>query len=143
MERGERIKTVARAVLATFMIGIGTLHFVAPANFVKIVPAWLPAATALVLVSGFFEVLGGIGLLVPRVRRAAGWGLVALYVAVFPANVNMAIYDIQPEGLTIPPALLWARLPFQVGFIAWALWTSGALRRPAVTEVARSDAAPR
>ena len=116
------------------MMGIGAMHFVAPANFVKIVPAWLPAPTALVLVSGFFEILGGVGLLVPRVRRAAGWGLVALYVAVFPANINMAVYDIQPDGLTIPQALLWARLPFQLGFIAWALWVS--------RSAARATAAP-
>jgi uncharacterized membrane protein len=133
-------RAVARAVLAAFMVGIGAFHFLAPANFVKIVPAWLPSPTALVLVSGFFEIAGGVGLLVPRVRRAAAWGLVALYVAVFPANVNMAMYDIQPEGLTIPPALLWLRLPFQVGFIAWALWSTGKTKKPAV-DVARSDAA--
>jgi uncharacterized membrane protein len=118
----ERAKTIARWVLSAFMVGIGAMHFLAPANFVKIVPAWLPAPVALVLVSGFFEIAGGVGIQVPRVRRAAGWGLVALYVAVFPANINMAVYDIQPEGLTIPPALLWLRLPFQLGFIAWALW---------------------
>jgi uncharacterized membrane protein len=119
------------------MVTIGVLHFVTPDKFVKIVPAWLPSPITLVLVSGFFEIAGGIGLLVPRVRRAAAWGLVALYVAVFPANVNMAMYDIQPDGLTIPPALLWLRLPFQLGFIAWALWSTG---RPAV-KVARSEAA--
>ena len=132
--RGRSPRAIARAVLAAFMVGIGAMHFIAPANFVKIVPAWLPTPLALVLVSGFFEIAGGVGLLVPRVRRAAGWGLVALYVAVFPANINMAVYDIQPEGLTIPPALLWLRLPFQLGFIAWALWCTkgtGASRVPA------------
>ena len=109
-----------RAVLAVLMIGIGILHFTVPAPFVSIVPAWLPAPLALVVVSGFFEVLGGVGLLVRRARRAASFGLVALYVAVFPANINMAIH---PElGHGIPVWSLWARLPLQVVLIAWALW---------------------
>jgi uncharacterized membrane protein len=104
------------------MVGIGLTHFVAPAGFVAIVPSWLPAPYALVMISGFFEVLGGVGVLVPRVRRAASYGLVALYVAVFPANVNMAVHDIQPDGIHVPAALLWARLPLQIVFIALALW---------------------
>jgi uncharacterized membrane protein len=109
-----------RTVLATIMIGIGTLHFLLPGPFVSIVPAWLPAPYALVIVSGFFEILGGVGLLIPRVRRAASYGLVALYVAVFPANVNMVVH---PElGRGIPEWSLWARLPLQVVLIAWALW---------------------
>lgn len=117
-----KARTIARWVLAAFMIGIGVTHFVAPGPFAAIVPSWLPAPYALVMVSGFFEVLGGVGLLVPRARKAASWGLVALYVAVFPANVNMAMHDIQPAGPHIPEALLWARLPFQLAFIALALW---------------------
>jgi uncharacterized membrane protein len=60
--------------------------------------------------------------LVPMTRRWASYGLVALYVAVFPANVNMAINDIQPDGSHIATVLLWARLPLQIGLIAWALW---------------------
>ena len=80
-------------------------------------------------VSGFFEILGA-GLLVPRVRRAASWGLVALYVAVFPANVTMALRDIQPAGVHIPEALLWLRLPLQLVFIALALWVGKPDRAP-------------
>jgi uncharacterized membrane protein len=115
-------RRASRVALAAFMMAIGVAHFAAPAPFAAIVPRWLPAPVLLVIVSGFFEVLGGVGLLVPRVRRAASLGLVALYVAVFPANVNMALHQIQPEGLHLPPAVLWARLPFQVAFIALALW---------------------
>jgi uncharacterized membrane protein len=106
--------------LALFMVGVGVLHFLTPEFFVRIVPDYLPAHVALVEVSGVFEVLGGVGLLVARARRAASFGLVALYVAVFPANVNMVVH---PElGGTVPVSLLWARLPLQGALIAWALW---------------------
>ncbi|MGH7438363.1 MAG: DoxX family protein, partial [Polyangiaceae bacterium] len=81
-----------RFVLAGIMMGIGVLHFAVPGPFVKIVPSFLPAPLVLVLVSGFFEVLGGAGLLVPRARRAASVGLVLLYLAVFPANINMTMH---------------------------------------------------
>lgn len=103
------------------MVAIGVLHFVTPEPFTRIVPAWLPAARALVLISGVFEVLGGVGLLIPRVRRAASYGLVALYLAVFPANINMAVNQIT-LGEPIPVWALWARLPFQLVFIGLALW---------------------
>jgi uncharacterized membrane protein len=120
----ERIRGVVRVVAALAMIGVGLDHFAQPDFFVRIVPRVLPAPLLLVQVSGLFEVLGGAGLLVPspRVRRAAGIGLVCLYVAVFPANVNMVIH---PElGGSIPLWALWARLPFQALFIALALWVS-------------------
>jgi uncharacterized membrane protein len=89
------MRRALRIVLAVSMMAIGVLHFVAPDGFVKIVPRFLPAPLVLVLVSGAFEILGGVGLLVARVRRAASFGLVALYVAVFPANVNMAVNDLR------------------------------------------------
>lgn len=111
-----------RVILAVVMIGMGMLHLVQPNGFVKTVPHFLPAPLALVIVSGVFEILGGVGLLVSAVRRAASLGLVALYFSVFPANLNMALNDIQPTGHHVPLALLWLRLPFQILFIAWALW---------------------
>lgn len=116
-------RLVLRTLLAAGMAGIGIAHFVIPDPFVRIVPAWLPAPLVLVWVSGFFEVLGGVGLLVPRARRAASIGLVALYLAVFPANVNMAVNHLTFDGKTaVPPALLWLRLPLQAVLIALALW---------------------
>jgi len=118
-----RLRAALRVLLAIAMVVVGVLHFAEPAGFVRIVPAWLPAPLALVYVSGVFEILGGASLLVRRVRRAASIGLVALYVAVFPANVNMAIHHISLDGVTqVPTPLLWLRLPFQALFIAWALW---------------------
>ena len=113
-------RALLRWPLALFMVGVGALHFTGPEFFVRIVPDYLPAHAALVAVSGVFEILGGVGLLVPRARRAASLGLVALYVAVFPANVNMVVH---PElGGDVPAWLLWLRLPLQAGLIAWALW---------------------
>src|ERR1700722_19567532 len=93
-ERREKRRSVTRVVMAVAMMIVGVLHFLLPNVFVSIVPRAPPSPLLLVQVSGFFEVLGGAGLLVPRVRRAAGIGLVALYVAVFPANVNMAVNNI-------------------------------------------------
>lgn len=105
------------------MIGVGVDHFIAPEFFVRIVPSWLPAHLWLVWISGFFEALGGAGLLVPRTRRVASIGLIALYVSVFPANVNMVIH---PElGGEIATWLLWARLPLQPLIMALAWWVGG------------------
>lgn len=110
------------------MIAVGVMHFVKPGFFVSIVPAWLPAPLLLVLVSGAAEIAGGLGLLHPSTRGWAGLGLMALYVAVFPANVNQALHHIPVNGQTVPPLLLWGRLLLQPVFIAWAWWCS----RPAV-----------
>ncbi|MEP7122040.1 MAG: DoxX family membrane protein [Byssovorax sp.] len=120
-----RLKIALRLLLAVAMVVVGVLHFVNPAGFVRIVPAYLPAPLALVLVSGAAEILGGLGLFVPRTRRLAAWGLVALYIAVFPANLNMALHQIPLGDAPIAPDkvwLLWLRLPFQALFIAWAVW---------------------
>jgi len=105
------------------MIAIGVLHFVRPKPFVRIVPKFLPAPLPLVYISGFFEVLGGVGLLIPGTRPWAAWGLIALYVAVFPANIYMLTHNISLNPKKpIPRWALWARLPFQFLFIAWAYW---------------------
>jgi uncharacterized membrane protein len=131
------VRAAFRVLLAVAMIGIGLAHFLGPEPFVRIVPAWLPAPRVLVWVSGLFEILGGAGLLVPRTRRAASIGLVALYVAVFPANVNMALNHLTLDGVTpIPPALLWARLPLQAVLIALALWVGRDDRGPLAPEAA-------
>jgi uncharacterized membrane protein len=116
-------KLMALWALAAAMVAIGVLHFVRPKPFVRIVPKYLPAPLALVYISGFFEILGGIGLLIPETRVAAAWGLIALYVAVFPANVYMLTDNVSLDPRKpIPRWILWARLPFQLVFIAWAYW---------------------
>ena len=118
----ETARGVLRAALGVAMIGVGLLHFLAPDPFVKMIPSALPAPLALVYVSGVAEIAGGAGLFIPRLRRAASWGLVALYVAVFPANVNMAIHEIPLGDLHPSKLALWGRLPLQIVFIAWAIW---------------------
>jgi uncharacterized membrane protein len=116
------IKSVLRVLLAIFMITAGTLHWVTPDPFVKIVPSFLPYPLALVYISGVFEILGGVGLLVPPVSQAAAWGLIALFIAVFPANINMAVNRIQMDGIPDSDLLRWGRLPLQAVLIAWAWW---------------------
>jgi uncharacterized membrane protein len=106
--------------LAVFMVLAGAMHFRSPRAYERIMPAWLPAHRPLVVVSGAFEVLGGLGLLVPATRSLAAWGLVALFVAVFPANVNMAVHRLPLGKRPLPTWALWARLPLQLVFIAWA-----------------------
>ena len=102
----------------------GVLHFVFTPAYVAIVPPMLPGPRMLVWISGIAEIAGGVGLMIPSVRVAAGWGLVALLVAVFPANVYMAMRQGAPAGPQIPAWALWARLPLQAVFIWWVLRVS-------------------
>jgi uncharacterized membrane protein len=103
------------------MCGVGVMHFVSPGPFAEIVPSYLPYPRMLVLLSGAFEIALGAGLFVPRTRRLASLGLVLLYVAVFPANVYMAMHGVHPGGMDVPAWAAWARLPFQAVFIALAI----------------------
>ena len=121
-----------RLGLAALFCTAGVLHFVYPEPFELIVPAYLPLHRELVLASGFFELLGGAGLLAPsrRVRRAAGWGMAALLIAVFPANINMAMNDLGLPGLLGNPLVRWLRLPFQPLLVWGVLWCVGPYSRP-------------
>jgi len=113
-------KRLTRAAGPTFVIA-GILHFVTPKTYESIMPDYLPAHRELVYASGVAEAAGGLGLLAssPKVRRYSAYWLVATLVAVFPANLQMAL---NPEKYRqIPPAALWARLPLQLAFIRWVL----------------------
>jgi uncharacterized membrane protein len=117
-------RQAARLLLAVFFIGAGIGHFTTTDFFVSIVPPYLPAPLALVYVSGVCEITGGLGVLLPATRRAAGIGLVALLIAVFPANLNMAIHPGAFVAQGIPFWSLYARLPLQLAFMAWAWWAT-------------------
>ena len=98
-------------------ITAGVFHFITPKTYENVVPDFLPAHHFLVLLSGVFEVLGGVGLMVPATRKFSGYGLMALLVAVFPANIFML--QKSSEFPSIPVALLWLRLPLQALLIYW------------------------
>ncbi|MEK7691974.1 MAG: DoxX family protein [Bdellovibrionota bacterium] len=108
-------------LLAIMMVAAGANHFAKAEFYLRMVPPQLPFPDLIVKVSGVFEILGGIGLLLPQTRVAAAWGLVALFIAVFPANIYMAVTG-TPYTPGQSPLIAWIRLPFQGVFIAWAWW---------------------
>lgn len=114
--------------VALLFIVAGTAHFLAPAWFDQIVPAWVPNARVATLVSGAAEIAGGIGVLNRSTRVAAGWGLIALLLAVFPANVNMLSMAMQSDTTTIYRAFLWLRLPLQA-LLIWWVWRAAVRAR--------------
>ena len=111
--------------VAFFFIGAGILHFVLQDFFSSIVPPYFSNPEVLVRISGVFEILGGIGILIERIRQWAGYGLIALCVAVLPANIHMAMNPDQfPD---IPMVFLYARLPLQA-LIIWVIWKASQSR---------------
>jgi uncharacterized membrane protein len=113
-------KTVMKYLLAISFIGAGLYHFANPDFYLRIMPPYLPWPSALHLIAGFFEFLFGMMLLIPRFQWWAAWGLIALLVAIYPANIHMAINNhLYPE---LPMTYHWIRLPFQFVLIAWAWW---------------------
>jgi uncharacterized membrane protein len=110
-----------RWLVGPFFVVAGALHFINPRPYKAIMPPWVPAPDAMVALSGVAEIAGGAGMFTPSTRRAAGWWLAATLVAIFPANLHMALH---PEQYPMVPGgsrSLWARLPLQVLFIAWVL----------------------
>lgn len=115
-------KELLRIILAVSLGVVGILHFLVAEPFIRIVPDFLPAPAALVYLSGFFEILGSIGLLIPPLSQLAAWGILALFIAVFPANINMAVNHIHIDGVPDGAWFQAIRLPFQGVLIAWAYW---------------------
>lgn len=117
-------KDILKGILAVCMIVAGVLHLVVPEPFIKIVPSVLPAPAFLVYLSGIIEILLGIGLTASNlaVRSLSAWGLIALFIAVYPANLNMAFNHIKLDGIPDSWWLHGPRLPFQFVLIAWAYW---------------------
>lgn len=127
--------SVSRALLSIMMVVLGITHFVFTPAFVAIVPAYLPWHRELVLVSGVIEI--GLGLLLATewARSFAAWALIALFVAVYPANINMALNPVTVPGVPgsgqVPPMLAWLRLPLQFVFMWWAYQFTDRARGPA------------
>lgn len=115
-------KSSMRVLLGIFMVLAGVNHFLNPQLYLRIMPPYLPWHEALVAISGYGQIGLGLLVFVPRYRRLAGWGLMALLVAVFPANLHMAL---NPERFApLPQWALWLRLPLQAVLIAWADWST-------------------
>ena len=124
--RGERlvagVKFGLRVLFALLFIVGGAAHFTSTDSYVAIMPPYMPAPRLLIYISGVCEMIGGTALLVNRLRIAAAWGLILLLLAVFPANVHMAINHVSPPGMSFAPWMLWLRLPLQFVLIALLWW---------------------
>jgi uncharacterized membrane protein len=126
-----RLKRPLRYLMGLLYVIAGVTHFRAPDTFERVVPPQLPAPRTLVYLSGVAEILLGVGVLFKRTRRESAFGLIALLVAVFPANVYMATSDdfelgaVPEKYRDLSDLALWARLPLQVVLIAWAWWYTG------------------
>jgi uncharacterized membrane protein len=117
-------KTIIRTLLAMFMTVAGILHFTNPEFFVRIVPSIFPDPLLITWISGACELLLGPALIFRRTRYVAGLALMLFYVAVFPANLNMALHPAETGGGDLPAWALWLRLPLQGVLIALAWWVS-------------------
>jgi len=109
------------AAAFAFLIA-GVSHFTNPSFFIEMMPPFIPAHAEMVMISGVAEIAGAVGLMIPSTRKAAGIGLLALLVAVFPANVYVAIAGRTVDGMTSVSWLNWVRLPFQFVYIVWIYW---------------------
>lgn len=126
-------KLITRILYGAFYVLAGVMHFVNSDFFLRIMPPYLPFHYAIVLISGVCEIGLGIALMVPKTSRMAGWGLIALLIAVFPANLHMAMHpDLFSE---MSPTALYIRLPIQGLLILWAYWYT----RPAVATAKIGD----
>ena len=116
------LKLITIYLMSIFYISIGIKHFTNVDWFMKIMPPYLPYHKELVYLSGAFEIILGIMLIFENTRFLAGWGLILLLIAVFPANIYLA--QTSGAAMNTSPSLAWGRLPFQAVFIALAYWHS-------------------
>ena len=121
----EKLKKISYYFFGVFYIIAGALHFVNPDFYMKIMPHYLPFHLALVYLSGLVEILLGIGLIYRPMRQYAAWGIIALLIAVFPANIFLAFNEGAQEAIgTNQLEALWIRFPIQLLFIIIAWWQS-------------------
>ncbi|MCC6648533.1 MAG: hypothetical protein IT374_23555 [Polyangiaceae bacterium] len=121
----QRLRSASRAFVALLFVSVGALHFTHTGLFVHLMPPYLPLHREAVLVSGFFEIAGGVGLLWRPTRRAAGLGLLLLLASVYIVNIEMALHPRpMPDGTIVPPWAAWARLPLQFVLAALVAWVA-------------------
>ena len=118
----DRFKKMTIYFMSAGYIYIGIRHFIDPDFFLAIMPDYLPLHLEAVYLSGFFEILLGGMLLFKKYRKVAGWGLIALLIAVFPANIYLAQNEMAQQTLNISQTTAIVRLPFQALFIGLAYW---------------------
>ena len=114
------VKAILKYLLAVFFVYGGVNHFRNPDFYLPMTPAYMPWHLPLVYVSGVFEIVFGLMLIIPRLTRIAAWGLILLLIAIFPANIYMAQHAELFPWTT--QTFLWIRLPLQLVLIAWAYW---------------------
>jgi uncharacterized membrane protein len=119
--------TAAAVTLAVLLLTTGTWHFASPRGFESIVPSWLGSASVWVRLSGIGELACAVGLLIPHSRRVAGWASAALFVVVFPANIDMAVHAWHGQGSKL---IAYGRLPLQIPLVLWALYIALGSRSP-------------
>jgi len=118
----DRFKKMTIYFMSVGYIYVGIRHFIDPDFFLAIMPDYLPLHLEAVYLSGFFEILLGGMLLFKKYRKVAGWGLIALLIAVFPANIYLAQNEVAQQTLNISQTTAIVRLPFQALFIGLAYW---------------------
>jgi len=118
----KNFKDNARAATGIAFIFTGVSHFVIPEKFMEMMPPFLPSPVFLIYLSGIFEILGGIGLMISKTGYLAAIGLILLLLAVFPANIYVALSNAQLGGFMNYAVYQWLRLPMQFVLIGWVWW---------------------
>ncbi len=121
---------IGRVLLAALYLLAGILHIATPGTFLLIMPDWVPYPTQVILFTGCCEIAGAVGLMVPRLRRAAGIGLALYAICVFPANIKHAIDGLPPGHLQLNWWYHAPRLMLQPVLVWWALLAGGVTRWP-------------
>lgn len=125
-----RARALARLLLAAAYLAVGIVHLKSPEGFLPIMPDWVPQPRAVVIGTGVAEIAGAIGLMIPKLRQAAAWGLAAYAVCVFPANIKHAVEGIAVSGAVLGWGYHVPRLLAQPVIVWWALWAGGIIDWP-------------
>jgi uncharacterized membrane protein len=127
--------------MGAFYVLAGANHFRDPAFYQPMMPPYLPAHDLLIQLSGVAEIVLGVAVLIPSLQRLAAWGIIALLIAVFPANLHVALHDIPVGGASEGLGIWnWVRLPIQAVLIAWAWWYTRPDQAPSRASMSRTQA---